>query len=197
MYRQIIFLLSLMLSELSTSAQSSEGREMIPKGSIFVAGSVGAGFSRVVGQSDYNSFSIGPVFGNYFRDNWYWGISFRYERNKSKAPTHYDISENLNLSLSVAKDYKIAKNIFFELQPEISVAQYIGKSNDGSQTLKVSSESYSAGVNAGLLFFLSERIALRNWLGGIGYNTSFNDDHNSGLSLSTGALNFTFLYFLK
>jgi hypothetical protein len=208
--KTFVLLLFFALSLTLLFAQTSEPVEVISKGTKFIGGSFALGTSsRQDNSNDWSSssFSLGPTYGKYFKDNLALGVSFSYsfERSKNAVPGSLSNSHGLGLTIFLLKNYRISNNLFFELEPRVSMGFYWQNIESVSATNTYKNTGIGLGVSPGLLLFLNDRIGLRTSLGNLGY--SFNRTildgsdytstyHGFGFSGGLSNINFSLRYIL-
>lgn len=162
-------------------AQTSEPVESINKGTKFIGGSFS--FYSITTDDTYKNteFSIGPGMGFYFKDNLAFGGFLSYNFNKNGQPDidNFSSFSGVGMNLFILKNYKIANNLFFTLQPQLSLS--LGKQDFSNPfPSDYSSFSFGLGVSPGVMFFVSRKFALQTTIGSLSYTHTRRKPENGG-----------------
>ena len=181
MYIRTPLVLFLFLLAHSNYAQSGEPIEVIAKNTHFIGGDfyfyASNNENAIVNtlENDKITFlSVGPVYGKYFKDNLAWGssISYSFRRNKNSSGNFISNSNGIGLALFLSRNYKIINNLFFELEPRLSVNYSVQKTESLLTDNKYTSIGFGLGITPGFLYFLNSNFGIRASVGNLGYTYS-------------------------
>ncbi|MBX2967805.1 MAG: outer membrane beta-barrel protein [Cyclobacteriaceae bacterium] len=186
--KTLVPLLLLTISIHVLVAQNAEPVESISKGTKFIGGSFSFYSTKTDETFQYTDFLIGPGMGFYIEDNLAVGGFLTYNFNKSEQPNTGDFTSfsGFGLNMFLLKNYKIANNLFFTLQPQLSF-------NFGEQEYSnpfqndYSSFSFGLGVSPGVMFFVSRKFALQTSLGSLSYSHTRRKPENGGETSTTNS----------
>jgi hypothetical protein len=162
-------------------AQTSEPVESISQGTKFIGGSFSLYSTKTDETFQYTDFSIGPGMGFYFKDNLAFGGFLSYKFNKTGQPDidNFSSFSGIGINLFILKNYKIANNLFFTLQPQLSLSS--GKQDFSNPFPNdYSSFSIELGVSPGVMFFISRKFALQTSIGSLSYSHTRRKPENGG-----------------
>ncbi|MEO0901297.1 MAG: outer membrane beta-barrel protein, partial [Bacteroidota bacterium] len=192
------------------SQVQQEDKFIIPKGTWTLAGSVS--FNSNNGDSTFdngdltredenNSFTIAPIVGYTFSDNWIVGIipsytTFKREFNSFNSDfgssTSEDNSESITLSSFVRRYFGINKSLALYLQGEVGYTRVWTEGIRGDEERFTSSqEGVSANIRPGISFFVSEHLAFESSVGSLSYS-SFTQESGDGAETRRNNFNTNF-----
>lgn len=151
-------------------AQTSEPVESISQGTKFIGGSFSF-FTTTTDESyKYTDFSIGPGLGFYIKDDLAIGGFLSYNFNKNEQPNTdaFSTFSGTGINIFLLKNYKIANNLFFTLEPQLSLSY--GKQDFSFPNNDYSSFRFSLGVSPGVMFFVGRKFALQTSIGSLSYS---------------------------
>ncbi|MEM9075852.1 MAG: autotransporter outer membrane beta-barrel domain-containing protein [Bacteroidota bacterium] len=196
--KKFLFFGILLTATIGTSQVQQEDKFIIPKGTWTLAGSVSfnnnnADFTSNNGDftqdNENNSFTIAPIVGYTFRDNWIVGIipsytTFRTEFNSFNSDfgisTSEDKSESVTLSSFVRRYFGLNKSLALYLQGEAGYTRTWteGIRGDGERFTS-SQEGVLASIRPGISFFVSKHLAFESSVGAISFS-SFTQEPGDG-----------------
>lgn len=151
-------------------AQTSEPVESISKGTKFIGGSFSLYSTTTDDTYKYTEFSIGPGMGFYIKDNLAIGgfLTYNFTENGQPITDQFSSFSSIGLNAFVLKNYKITNNLFFTLQPQLSLSY--GKQDFPFPNNDYSSFNFGLGISPGVMFFVSKKFALQTSLGALSYS---------------------------
>lgn len=203
---RFLIVLSLTLYCSILLAQNSEPIESINKGTRFIGGSFGFSSTKTEDSFHYTSISIGPGMAFYINDNLAVGgfISYNYDKHEQLNVNSTSTFSGAGLNVFLLKNYKLVNNVFFTLQPQLSLSS-AKQDYSTPQPNDYSVFNFGLGISPGVMFFISKKFALQTSIGGVSYSYNRRKPENGGNSTSTNSFslngafsmsNFAIRYFL-
>lgn len=152
-------------------AQTSEPVESISKGTKFIGGSFSFSTSTTDEFLKSTTFSIGPEAGFYIKDDLAVGgfLGYNYARNEQIGIDNFSSASVIGLTAFLLKNYKITNNLFFTLEPQLSLG--FGKQRFSNPDFSdYSLFNFGLGVSPGVMFFVSRKFALQTTIGSLSFN---------------------------